>query len=145
MLWDGYTLDHAKAKYVAKTYDEKRRAFARLFLSIRATIEPSCLHPGRLLQHFDREAKERSGNAADKDRKNLIAAWNWAKKYLPGWPKDNPFAETEKQYSEQMPRYIPPPQDFWKVYDSMPEGQDKVMLFAYLHRAARKSELFKLK
>jgi integrase len=143
--WSESYLDHAKAKYSKKTYDEKKRAFARLFLSIRATLEPSRLHPGVLLQHFDREAMERSGNAANKDRKNLIAAWNWAKRYLPAWPKDNPFAETERQYAEQMPRYIPPFEDFWKVYDSIPEGQDKVMLFTYLHTAARKSELFILR
>jgi integrase len=46
---------------------------------------------------------------------------------------------------EEWPRYIPPVEDFWKVYKVAREGQDKNMLLAYLHTAARKSELFTLK
>jgi len=73
----------------------------------------------------------------------LIAAWNWAKRYLPRWPKENPFANTEKQSSEEHPRYIPPVEDFWTVFD-LATGQDKIMLLAYLHTAARRTELFEL-
>ena len=96
------------------------------------------LHPGAILKHFNKEAGGRSGYAANKDRKNLIAAWNWARKYLVGWPKENPFTDTEKQQAEQFPRYVPPVEDFWKVYDAAREGQDKLMLLAYLHTAARR-------
>jgi integrase len=143
--WSDEYLDHAKRKYVRKTYDEKARAFRWLFLSVKPELEPARLHPGIILKHFEKAAKERSGNAANKDRKNLIAAWNWASKYIPDWPASNPFSKTEKQTEERMPRYIPPVEDFWKVYDSVSEGQDKVMLFTYLHTAARRSELFILK
>jgi integrase len=41
-------------------------------------------------------------------------------------------------------RYVPPEDDFWKVFE-VAEGQDRVMLLAYLDLAARKSELFQLK
>ena len=58
-------------------------------------------------------------------------------------PGREPFSETEKQDSEQVPRYIPPEEDFWTVYDSA-KGQDKVMLLTYLHTAARRSEIFRL-
>ncbi|MCK8602532.1 tyrosine-type recombinase/integrase [Desulfoferrobacter suflitae] len=64
-------------------------------------------------------------------------------KYLPGWPEANPFAKAERQESEEHPRHIPPAEDFWKVFD-LTSGQDRVMFTAYLHTAARKTEIFQL-
>jgi integrase len=101
--------------------------------------------PGLILKHFNKEAKERSGNAANRDRKNLIAAWNWVRKYLVGRQKENLFVDTERQHTEQFPRYVPPAEDFWKVFDQAKEGQGKIMLLGYLHTAARRNELFKLR
>jgi hypothetical protein len=37
--WSDEYLDHAKNKYVQKTYDEKRLAFRQLFLSVKPTME----------------------------------------------------------------------------------------------------------
>ncbi len=144
--WSEEYLDYSKDKFVTKTYKEKVLAFRELFKSVSPKLEPTQLHAGMVLKHFQRQAKERSGNAANKDRKDLIAAWNWAKKYLPGWPKENPFSITDRQTEEEFPRYIPPVDDFWKVYDSLEDGtQDKIMLLTYLHTAARRGELFILK
>jgi integrase len=142
--WSDEYLDHAKNKYVQKTYDEKRLAFRQLFFSVKPTMEPAHVRAGVILKHFERVAKERSGCAANKDRKNLIAAWNYAVKYIDGWPRENPFTATERQLAEESPRYVPPVEDFWTLYDSLELGQDKVMLFAYLHTAARRGELFRL-
>lgn len=143
--WSTKYLDHVKAAYEDKTYLEKRLAFEQFFLSFKPTLHPGDLDPGDLLEHFEKQAKARSGNAANKDRKNLIAGWNWAVKYMAGWPEiANPFTKTDKQKGEEWPRYIPPVEDFWKVFD-VAKGQDKVMLLTYLHTAARKSELFALK
>jgi integrase len=141
--WAARYLDHSRVKFCSKTYDEKRLAFRELFKSVKPVQEPSKLHPGMILSHFDGQVEKRSGNAANKDRKNLIAAWNWGKRYLPGWPKENPFSETEKQPCKEHPRYIPPVYDFWKVFD-LTMRQDRVMLLAYLHTAARRAELFEL-
>ena len=41
------------------------------------------------------------------------------------------------------PRYVPPEEDFWRVYE-VAEGQDKTMIIAFLHLAARRGELFRL-
>jgi integrase len=40
-------------------------------------------------------------------------------------------------------RYVPPEEDFWKVY-AKAEGQNKVMLLAFLHLAGRRGEIFRL-
>ena len=45
---------------------------------------------------------------------------------------------------ERSPRYVPPKDDFWKVFN-LTEGQDRIMLLTFLHLAARRSELFRLK
>jgi len=43
----------------------------------------------------------------------------------------------------RQPRYVPPEDDFWKVYKAA-EGQDKVMLLTFLHLAARPGEVFRM-
>ncbi len=84
-----------------------------------------------------------SGYAANKDRKNLVAAWNWGMKYMnPPLPGPNPCL-VDRMPEERQPRYVPPEEDFWKVYDTA-EGQDRLMLLACLHLAARKGEIFRL-
>jgi integrase len=44
---------------------------------------------------------------------------------------------------QRQPRYVPPEEDFWKVYEKA-EAQDKVMLLAFLYSAARRGEIFRL-
>jgi integrase len=64
---------------------------------------------------------------------------------MEGWPKGvNPFLSVKEFPEERQPRYVPSEKDFWKVYDQA-VGQDKVMLLAFLHLAARRSEVFHIK
>jgi len=66
--------------------------------------------------------------------------------FLKGFPKDlmNPFASVPKFKEDRNDRYVPQAEDFWKVFD-LTEGQDKVMLTAFLHLAARRNEILSLK
>ena len=139
--WATMYLDYGKTKFHDRTYREKRDVFRRFFAKVDAATEVNSYLPKHALKYLQGQAQDRSGHASNKDRKNLLAAWNWAIKYhnFPPCPflKVDPFSE------ERSPRYVPPEDDFWAVYD-VAEGQDKVMLLAYLHLAARRSELFRL-
>lgn len=79
-------LDYSKTRYSAKTYAEKRIAFKKLLKSITPELSIEYIHKGDILEHLRLQFKTRSGNAANKDRKNLIAAWNWGVRYLEGFP-----------------------------------------------------------
>lgn len=138
-------LSFAKAKYADKTYSEKAITFKRFFSSVNPDISVFEFANGKgrrmMLKYVTGQKEARSGYAANKDRKNLVAAWNWGIKYL-DLPTNNPFL-VEKMAEIRQPRYVPPEADFWKVYEACAPA-DKVLLLTFLHTAARRSELFRL-
>lgn len=141
--WANEYLDFCLASYSKKVYQEKQSVFRRFFKSIDHTLPASSLTRSMVMSFILAQKTARSGYAANKDRKNLVAGWNWGMKYLdPLLPGPNPCL-VEKMAEIKSPRYIPPEEDFWKVYDSA-EGQDKVMLCAFLNLAARRGEIFRL-
>ena len=44
--------------------------------------------------------------------------------------------------AKQQARYVPPQEDFWKVYD-VARSKDQVFLLTLLHTGVRRSELLK--
>jgi hypothetical protein len=134
-------LDYSKSLHDLKTFDEKRRAFKKLFEAkgaqdcpiVNPSIPVAELKKDSVLAALLVQYETRSGDAANKDRKNLVAAWNWGIK-TKGLPESNPF-QVDKFPEIRHPRYIPPEEDFWKVYD-LTTGQDKVMLTTFLFTAA---------
>ena len=140
--WAEEYLNFAKVRFTPKVYDEKRFIFKRFFKAVDPEMLVSAITPRIALNYLQEQATVRSGYAANKERKNLLAAWNWGIKYL-ALPAPNPFL-VDKFPEQRHNRYVPPEDDFWKVYD-VAEGQDKVMLLAYLQLAARRSELFRLR
>lgn len=100
--------------------------------------------PGDVLSHLSLQARTRSGNAANKDRKNFMAAWGWAGKYLIDLPGKNPFA-VDRFAEVRSPRYVPPMSDFWSVYNVAKPGDDQLMLLVLLHLALRRAEVFRMK
>jgi integrase len=141
--WAQSYLDFAKTSFSTKTYKEKWSMFRRLFKEIDPMISVTKLKPAAVLAYIVKQKEVRSGNAANKDRKNMVAAWNWGMKYMdPPLPGPNPCL-VERMPEIRQPRYVPPEEDFWKVY-GVAEGQDKVMLSTFIHLAARRSEIFRL-
>lgn len=140
--WATQYLEYSSVKFSSCTFGEKKAIFKRFFKEINPSLAVESLKPVQVLNYLRKQATKRSGYAANKERKNLLAAWNWGIKYL-SLPSPNPCL-TERFPEERQNRYVPPESDFWKVYEVV-EGQDKVMLLAYLHLAARRSELYRLK
>lgn len=138
-------LDYCKERFVKKTYEEKQSTFRRFFREVDPETPVEAFTPGMAQEYLIKQKKERSGNASNKDRKNLLAGWNWggALCMTPRLHGDNPF-QTPKMPETRKPRYVPPEEDFWKILD-VATGQDKVMLLAFLHLACRRGEAFRLK
>ena len=142
--WAQAYLDYAKARYVVKTYKEKRALFLSFFKEISSTLPVGNLKPGDVLKYIVKQMEVRSGYSANKDRKNLIAGWNWGMKYMkPQLPGPNPCV-VERMPEVRQPRHVPSSEDIWSAYE-MAEGQDKTMLLTYIHLCARRSEIFRLR
>lgn len=142
LQWSNDYLDYAE-KYSPKTYQEKLSTFKRLFQMHSNTLLVTEFTPDHAQTYLNKQNKVRSGYAANKDRKNLSAAWEWGKK-IKGIPQINPFRLIDKYAEKRKAIYIPPLDDFFKVYD-MANEQDRVILLAYLYTAARKDEVFRLR
>jgi integrase len=142
--WAQSYLDVAKVRFVPTSYREKRSMFKRFFAEISPALPVANLKAGDVMGYIIKQMEVRkSGYAANKDRKNLVAAWNWGMKYMnPPLPGPNPCL-VETMPEVRHPRYVPSEEDFWKVVDAA-EGQDKVMLLAFLFLAARRKEIFRL-
>lgn len=147
--WAELYLDHATT-LAETTFKEKVTCFRDFFAAedaagkklIDPTLPVVALTKHQVLKALTQQFRTRSGNAANKDRKNLVRAWNWGKEYLE-MPDVNPCMV--KRFSEKRhPRYVPPYDDFRKVMESA-NGQDTVFLSVAFNLAARPSEIFDLK
>ena len=157
--WINEYLDDVKRRNLSKkTYCEKQSAFKRF-------VRIASIHPDQKVGDIDRYRVKkfldrmidckRSGHSVNKDRKNLGAAWKWGGENIKDWPViQNPFHAIPKYAEQRSPRYIPSDSDFWKFTDYL-EGraksgdpiavQDYTMHQVFLHLAARRGEVFRIK
>jgi integrase len=146
--WSEDYLSEMKSRLSKGTVQEKIRAFKTLLDHLKCgpdyPVESITIdHARSYLKH---QNDTRSGYAANKDRKNMSTAWEWGKVFINDWPNvPNPFKAIPKFKEVRAPRYIPPVDDFWKLYDSITDLQDRAMLMTFLHLAARRNEIFNLK
>ena len=112
------------------------------------SVDPYCSVEGlssiSVLNHLQKQEQNRSGNGANKDRKNLRAAWEWGIKFM-SLPDKNPFHTVSRFAEVRNERHVPSIEDFWKVYAVADTFQDKLMLYMYLSTGARRDELFRLR
>lgn len=141
--WSNKYLDYS-LRYSPKTYSEKKSALKRMIQAFGKDTAVESIKPGQALELLQKQFQERSGYAANKDRKNLGSAWNWGVKFIEGFPNVNPFEKVDKFPQDSHDRYVPPEADYRKV-EKAAQGQDKTMLIAFLHTAARRGELYRLK
>jgi len=89
---------------------------------------------------FELQAETKSKNAANKDRKNLKAFYSWLQEMYS--IMYDPAAPIRKKPHEKNARRIISIQDILKVLLTA-KGHDRVLIGAYWHTGARKSEILK--
>jgi len=133
-------LDYAVSRYRPKVYDEKKAVCKRILAAWGSETLASEITTEQAQQYLDEQAIQRSSNAANKDRKNLLAMWNKGIKFF--GVKDNPFTLTERRSHDRQLQYTPPSADVLKVL-MVANRQERVFLDAYLQTGARRSEIFR--
>jgi len=148
------------AKGVAQgTYDDKALVFAELLSwpGVSPIMPVAELKHDTVREFLDHIAQTRSGHRANTFRKHIVRLWNWAKRariVMGECPWD-----VEMYKYDKPDKYVPPEEDFWKVYDMADQVTQlwhgkpytrsfphrKRMLLAFLHTAARRNELFNLR
>lgn len=135
-------LDHAKARYTKKTYEEKVLVAKSLLISLGGNdLMVDQVTPSVVDSYLLARAAGTSNNSANRDRKNLHAMFAWGMKVLD--LPTNPIAKIDRFAHDRAPQYTPPEEDILKVL-AVAEGVDRVFLECYLHTGARRSEIFGL-
>lgn len=134
-------LDAARLRHTEKTYREKV-AVVRGFCAWLGDDPPVTAVTARhVSEYLAEQAAVRSANAANKDRKNLLAMWNWGCRVL-DLPA-NPVAKVARLPHARRPQYTPPEDDVLRVL-AVTSGADRVFLETFICTGARRSELFHL-
>lgn len=80
-------------------------------------------------------------NAANRDRKNLIAMWNWGRVFLD--IQKNPFVMVPKFAHDRAPQYVPPRADVLKLKAAC-SPEEYAYLGTMLQTGGRRSEINRL-
>jgi integrase len=135
---NGY-LDFCERRYSLTTYGEKRK-LCRDLLRKWGNVNIDDITPTMIIKHLEERARDVSDNAWNRDRKNLLAMFNWLRKIY--GITHNPVINIDRLPEERKADYIPPGEDIDKVMMAC-SGQDRVMLQCYYFTFARRSEIFK--
>jgi FKBP-type peptidyl-prolyl cis-trans isomerase (trigger factor) len=113
--WSNEYLTEGENRFAKDTFQEKKAAFARFYkdTELQRELPVHELTITICRNYLLKQVKERSGYAANKDRKNLGTAWRWGFDNMEGWPKGvNPFLSVKKFPEVRQPRYVPSEEDF---------------------------------
>lgn len=144
--WEKLYLEMAQRNFHKFTYENKKRAFQRAFRHFHVHH----VHHVSQIQLRDIEiflsnlASESGGSVSNKTRQDLAAAWEWGKKNLPDFPRNNKFQKAGKKEYKEKERYVPPEKDFWEVFSHI-SGQDRIILLTFWYTGARKGEIIRLR
>jgi len=132
-------LADCKINYDKKTVGEKKYCLERFYKAV-GDVEVTDIDPPTVLDFINKRARSQSNNAANKDRKNLKAFYGWVLEMY-GIMHD-PTAPIKKKPHTKKPRRLIPIQDILKVMLAA-KGHDRVLIGAYWHTGARKSEVLR--
>ncbi|MFB3926906.1 MAG: tyrosine-type recombinase/integrase [Syntrophales bacterium] len=131
-------LDFCERRFSSITYSEKKK-LCKSILRKWGNVDVKDITPTMVLKHLEARAREVSNNTWNRDRKNLLAMFNWFRK-IKGITH-NPVVNVDRLPEERRPEYIPPAEDVDKVMMAC-GGQDRVMLQCFYFTFARRSEIF---
>jgi integrase len=133
-------LDHCHGQFVKRTYQQKVLAFKYFFKFASPDISYESITAKQIYDCLSDRARM-SGDRANRVRIHLRAWSAWVRR-VHGL-KNEAFEIVGKWKSDEAPRHIPTEDDFWQVHAAA-TPEDQTLLLAYLHTAARRSELFGL-
>ncbi len=146
LSWGEQYLAHVERTMSKQTLVEKKtvmRAFLR-FCAESALDSLGKVSSAKAYSFLADVADERGPRRGNVYRKNILAAWNWGKLYVEGFPKElSPFEVVPPFAAEHNERYVPPQEDVVKVLE-VAQGQDLVMLLTFFFTGARRGEVFRL-
>ena len=135
-------LDYVKAKYIGKTFKEKTKVIKDFLRFMGADLPVDSITPEHINDYLLAQVSERSANSANRDRKNLLSMWNWGQRILD--LGNNPVAKLERFAHARSEQYVPSEQDILKIL-GVANRKERLFLLCYLHTAARRSEIFRLR
>jgi len=140
-LLEAYTeyLEEVQARHVKATFLEKQYLGRRMMAAWGTETGVAAVNPEMVQKLLMTRLKDASANAANKDRKNLQAFFRWLE--LKGI-YHNPVLHIRKYPHQRAAQRIPNHGEVLRLL-AVAQGQDKVMLIAYLNTAARKSEILR--
>ena len=127
-------------RYSKKTYDEKKSLTKRILKEWGTETPVESISVEMVQSYLDFQAKLRSANASNKDRKNLMAIFNWGKRFLNF--RTNPVNRTDRLPHDRKPQYTPPTEDVLRLL-SVATRKERVFLYAYVYTGARRSEIYR--
>lgn len=140
VLFNAY-LDNVQARFGLSSYKDKARVF-RGAMQRFGDIPVNALTYKDLEKWLSKVKVDVSGITANRYKVHMVAAYNWGIKAM-DLVEPNPW-RVQKYKEESGEKYVPSIEDFNRVCESGSKSE-RVMLLAFLHLAARKSEVFNLK
>jgi len=136
-LSNGY-LDFCKLRFSSITYGEKKKLCKDILLKW-GNVTVNEITPVMVMKHLETRASKVSDNAWNRDRKNLLAMFNWFRK-IHG-VTHNPVVNIDRLPEKRKVDYIPSAEDIDRVMMAC-EGHDRVMMKCYYFTFARRGEIF---
>lgn len=135
-------LEWCEKKYTKNTLVEKITLGKRFFEFLGSDKPLHEITPKNLSDFTINTSNSKSNNRANRDRKNLLAFWNWSQKILD--VQTNPAAKLDILPHHREEQYVPPERDIRAILMAATR-EEKIFLNCYLQTAARRSEVFRWK
>jgi len=135
-------LSLAKSKFSKLTYQQKESMTKRFINYLGFNMDVDQILPSHIHGYLLEQANNRSNYCANRDRKNLLAMWNWGQKILD--ISSNPVTKIDRFPHDRKTQYVPPEKDILRLL-AVANRKERAFLDCYLCTGARRSEIFNLK